>query len=174
MIRSRTPRPVAWAAAVIAICLATACEAEKPTSTPPDTTASATASVSELDYPVPPGAKEWPVTDITSCGELEGIKGSKVVVRIPVASSGCLDFSHGVLVIATQEVGFADVHFNKEDRTDIELPGFDGTVRSTLESLSVGSLYVVEPTGSDVKYVVIWTGGTGQPIDEILAALFVV
>ena len=168
------PSLVVWATALVTLSLATACGAEKPSNTPTNATDESTPSVSATDYPVPPGAKEWPVSDILTCQEREGIKGSKVVVRIPVASDSCLDFSHDVLVIAAKEVEFADVHFSDEDRTDVEVPGFDGTVRSTLESLSRGSVYVVEPTGSNVKYVVIWTGGTAQPIDGIITDLFVV
>lgn len=128
------------------------------------------ATSSTADYPVPPGAEGWPVKDIAACSDLGAITEPELVVRVPVATPECIRYPENsdVLVIAT---GQAQVGFGKETRVDV--PGFDGEVRSIRTPISRGAAYSAKPSDGDVTWLVLWDGGTGSPIGQILEDLLV-
>lgn len=176
--------PVLAAAAVSLLTLTAGCgtddgttsttgEQTQSTPTPPSTdpTGPSSQSADPVDltaYPAPPGATGWPVKDLETCEDLGTVTEPELLVRVPIATPECVTYENDVLVVAAKEM-----RLSIGAEPAIDLPGFDGTVRSVREPLSRGSAYVAHPTGSDVKYLVLWDGGTDLSIDRILAQLFV-
>lgn len=136
------------------------------TTTTPTATASPTLDV---DYPVPPGASGWPSRDLASCDDLSSVNEPELFVRVPVATLGCVAFSEAneVLVIATEKV---EAGVGRPEAVDV--PGFDGKIRSIMAPLSQGVVYLVVPTAAQANYLVVWDGGTDDPIEQIITDLF--
>lgn len=140
------------------------------TAEPSVTTSTATASPTlDVDYPVPPGASGWPSRDLASCDDLGSVNEPELFVRVPVATPGCVTFSEAneVLVIATGKV---EAGIGRPEAVDV--PGFDGKIRSIMAPLSQGAVYLVVPTAAQANYLVVWDGGTDDPIERIITDLF--
>lgn len=137
-------------------------------STAPSTQTTETSSAA--DYPVPPGAEGWPVKDVAACSDLGAITEPEFVVRVPVATPECIQYPENsdVLVIAT---GQAQVGIGNETKVDV--PGFDGEVRSIREPISRGSAYSAQPSNGDVTWLILWDGGADSSIEQILEDLLV-
>lgn len=139
--------------------------------TPTQATTGVTRSAGEpAGLPTPPGAADWPVRDVADCKELGVIQEPELIVRVPVATGDCMNFSpkNEFLVVATRKIDFDTGGGRK-----VDVPGFDGTVRVLLGQMDRGVLRVVQPSGEDVRYLVVWDGGTDTTIDELIADLFV-
>jgi hypothetical protein len=143
-----------------------------PTSTSTAAIESITSSATgpQGKFPIPPGAVGWPTKDVETCKQIGEVNEPELFVRVPVATPDCLIFSNenDVLVVAAREI-----EFNIGAEEKVELPGFDGEVRSILGPISQGVAYVAQPTGEAVKYVVLWDGGTSGSIEQIITDLFV-
>lgn len=169
----------AAAASVLLMTGGCAADTEEPTGSTPqassdvpsaaasDPTARTTSSA--VSYPVPPGAEGWPVRDIASCSDLGTVTEPELVVRVPVATPDCVVYPEDsdVLVIAT-----GDVQATVGEEEEVEVPGFDGEVRSIRAPISRGVALVAEPAGQDVKYLILWDGETDSTITQILQDLF--
>lgn len=168
------------AVAASMMALATGCGSEEgttdetqpmpapPGSTSPSASSQSATPIDVTTFPAPPGAAGWPVLDVKTCAELGTITEPELLVRVPIATPECVSYENDVLVVAAQ-----DIQISIGSEPSIDLPGFDGTLRSVREPASRGAAYVAHPSGSDVQYLVLWDGGTDAPIEEILAGLFV-
>lgn len=132
------------------------------------TTTTASSTIDEV-YPVPPGASGWPSRDLASCDDLGSVNEKELFVRVAVATPACVTFSEAneVLVIAA---GTVKAGVGQEQ--PLTVPGFDGEATSIMAPVSQGAAYLVKPTAEQTNYLVVWDGGTEDPIERIIADLF--
>lgn len=120
--------------------------------------------------PVPPGARKWSVETIDDCSVLDTVDASRLVVRVPVATMECVNFSpHNEFLVVVAPT----VARGLEGGRAVYVPGFNGMVRAVLEHMNRGALRVVKPADSRANYLIVWDGQSPETVDELIEDLFV-